>query len=115
MYAACGCCLLLQMRIKFENMLLWGLIDGPKKPKNLQLHFHRLADELEVMWKGVRMWDANKEEWYTQRVALLLVIQDNRAFRDVAGMHDAGGWAAAWRSGSWLTGWRGWHATANAD
>ena len=60
MYAACGCCLLLQMRIKFENMLLWGLIDGPKKPKNLQLHFHRLVDELEVVWNGVRMWDANK-------------------------------------------------------
>lgn len=56
----------------------------------MQLHLNRLVDELLALWEGVRMWDPVRQQFFKMRAALLTSVQDNRAFRDVAGMHNAG-------------------------
>lgn len=88
--SACSC-VAVQVRTKSANMLLWGLVDGPKSPKNLQLYLKRLVEELTQLFDvGVPVFDACRGETFVCRAMCPLIIMDNRCLRQVAGLHDAG-------------------------
>lgn len=80
-----------QVRTQLEHLVLWGLIDGPRKPKNLQTYMQPLVNELLELWQdGVRVFNAATDTVSRVRVMAVLMMHDNRALRDVSGLHDAG-------------------------
>lgn len=66
------------MLMKQTNFILGALISGPKSPGNdIDVYLEPLMDDLEILWhKGVRTYDASKNEFFQMRAAILSIISD---------------------------------------
>ena len=74
-----------QERFLKENVILVGIIPGPKEPELLMNSFLQpLVDELKALWEGVVMYTTNKAPVMV-RAALLCVGCDIPAARKVCG------------------------------
>ena len=80
----------LQVRGKADNLLLYGMIGGGKKPKSIQAYLRVLVGELARLWTGVEMYDAFKKEVFTLQVMLAANMHDYPEMRAVALQADAG-------------------------
>ena len=75
-----------KLRFKQENVLLIGLIPGPKEPKqNLNSMLHPLVQELLKFWEGINMYDTSSCTSLQVWCALLCVACDIPASRKVCG------------------------------
>lgn len=76
--------LCLQIRMKAENLIMYGMIDGDRKPKSLAAYLDLLVgDLLNLFEEGVRTYDAATGEVFTCKVILLASVQDYVGYRDV--------------------------------
>lgn len=74
------------MRFKQENVILIGLIPGPKEPENdINDYLSPLVEELLQLWEGVEMSVHSFSEKVRIRSALLCVACDIPACRKVCG------------------------------
>ena len=69
-----------EQRFLQENIILIGVIPGPKEPKSLNPHLKPLVNDLLNLWKGMSMPSLNKTLVYVQ-AALLCVACDVPAAR----------------------------------
>lgn len=73
-------------RFKDENMILVGVIPGPKEPKiNINAYLEPLVDELRELWEGVLMDDSSPLGSLFYRAALLCLSSDIPASRKCGG------------------------------
>uniref|UniRef100_A0A1A7YTN3 Transposase domain-containing protein n=1 Tax=Iconisemion striatum TaxID=60296 RepID=A0A1A7YTN3_9TELE len=73
-------------RFKEENMILVGLIPGPKEPSlNINVFLDLLVDELQELWHGVILEDNSFIGHQVYRAALLCLASDIPATRKCAG------------------------------
>ena len=63
-----------EIRMKRENLILYGIVDA--KPKDSHLVYNLLVNELMTMWGGVTCWDASKDERFTLRAMMLVGLFD---------------------------------------
>ena len=71
-------------RYKRENMLVVGLIPGPREPTDMRLFLKALVDDLVQLWHGVTFTSLEGKSHLT-RAALLCVACDIPATRKVSG------------------------------
>jgi hypothetical protein len=63
------------VRGNYSHLDVWGIYDG--KPKNAELVFDVLVDDLEYMWKhGATVWDGNTEEYVKIHAMLVNLLHD---------------------------------------
>jgi Transposase family tnp2 len=74
------------IRYKKENLILVGIIPGPKHPSNLTSFLQPLIDEFKRLEQGVRAWDGYREEWFTLTASLLHIGGDQPACALMMGM-----------------------------
>ncbi|XP_030600828.1 uncharacterized protein LOC115790939 [Archocentrus centrarchus] len=73
-------------RFKVENMILVGLIPGPKEPSlNINSFLEPLVDELQDLWSGVTLQDSSFIGHQVYRAALLCLSSDIPATRKCGG------------------------------
>ena len=73
-------------RFKDENMILVGLIPGPKEPKlHINAYLEPLVSELQALWKGVVLDDASTLGCQVYRAAILCLASDIPASRKCGG------------------------------
>ena len=75
------------MHEKKIYMFLSLLISGPKQPGNdIDVYLAPLIGDLKLLWnKGVKAFDAYREEIFTVRCALLWIINDFPAYGNLSG------------------------------
>ena len=78
------------MRTQHDHLVLYGVIDGTRKPKTLQGYLQHLVDELDQLWAGVETYDAATGESFLMRAMLLCTIHDYVGSRDIAMQRGAG-------------------------
>ena len=66
-------------RVKYENMILIGLIPGPKNCKDIDSFLVPLLEELQQLVKGVPAFDASEQEEFTLKGYLCIVSGDTPA------------------------------------
>lgn len=69
------------MRFKRKNILIVGIIPGPRNPRDVDSFFTPLVDEFELLTtEGVKdAWDGNLQESFTLKAHLVLVSTDMQA------------------------------------
>ncbi|XP_077050070.1 uncharacterized protein LOC143696996 [Siphateles boraxobius] len=73
-------------RFKDENMILVGVIPGPKEPKlNMNAYLEPLVDDLREFWEGVVLMDSSPLGCQVYRAALLCLSSDIPASRKCGG------------------------------
>lgn len=73
-------------RFKQENIILVGVIPGPKEPKNnINTYLDPLVDELRELWDGVPIFDSSFLGCQVYRAALLCLSSDIPASRKCGG------------------------------
>ncbi|XP_016126124.1 uncharacterized protein [Sinocyclocheilus grahami] len=73
-------------RFKEENMILVGLIPGPKEPSlTMNAFLDPLVDELEELWSGIILEDSSFLGYQVYRAALLCLASDIPASRKCGG------------------------------
>ena len=73
-----------EMRFKRENVILVGIIPGPKEPQlNVNSFLKPLVNELLSFWKGVQLYEADELQLY--RLILLCISSDLPATRKCCG------------------------------
>ncbi|XP_056106492.1 uncharacterized protein LOC130084975 [Rhinichthys klamathensis goyatoka] len=73
-------------RFKDENMILVGVIPGPKEPKlNMIAYLEPLVDDLRELWEGVVLMDSSPLGCQVYRAALLCLSSDIPASRKCGG------------------------------
>lgn len=79
------------LRYKQENVILCGIIPGPKEPKDLNAYLQPLIQELLLLWEGI-VFDISPYDQIQVRAALLCITSDLPATRKVCGFasHSAG-------------------------
>lgn len=76
--------MILQIRMKAENLILYGLVDGKKKPQKLDAYLKMLVQDLQQLFEGgLSVFDACAQETFTCRAILLASVQDYMGYRDV--------------------------------
>lgn len=63
-------------RVKQRNMLLCGIIPGPKGPKDIDSFIWPLVQEFKFLEKGVSAWDASRSKPFILRAYISLVGAD---------------------------------------
>jgi len=80
--------------MKKRYIMMSMLIQGPKQPGNdIDVYLSLLVEELQVLWDGVRMYDAFKREQFDLRAMLFLTIQDYPALANLSGQSLKGSFA----------------------
>ncbi len=59
-------------RFKQENIILVGVIPGPKEPKNINTYLDTLVDERRELWDGVPIFDSSF--WGAKSTELLFCV-----------------------------------------
>ena len=80
----------LQIRMKKEHLLVYGIVEGPTKPKTLQGYLDVLVEDLKQLMDGVPVYNSFLRKTTTLRGFLFASISDYRGHREVTGQHDAG-------------------------
>lgn len=71
------------LRYLQENVILIGMIPGPKEPKlNIDSYLQPLLDELKEFWSGVQLTSSTGQT-FTTRICLMCVSCDILAVRKV--------------------------------
>ena len=73
------------MKRKYIHMSM--LIQGPTQPgSDINMYLELLKEELDTLWadEGVLTWDANGEEYFPMRVALITTVQDYLGYGYIA-------------------------------
>jgi Transposase family tnp2 len=78
-------------RVKKENMLLYGIIPGPRQPQDFNSFLHPLVDELLELEGGVECYDGLTKERFSLRAHLLFVSGDMPALKKVSGLGASNG------------------------
>jgi hypothetical protein len=63
-----------KIRTKRKNLLVYGVSES--KPKNSQIIYNLLVDELLVLWTGVPTWDVITDRKFNLRAMLIMGIFD---------------------------------------
>ena len=74
----------INLRYKAENIILCGIIPGPKEPKDLNNYFQPIIRELLVLWEGIEI-DLSPDGPKIIRGALLCIASDLPATRKLCG------------------------------
>eukprot|EP00959_Pyramimonas_sp_CCMP1952_P239028 4995416-Pyramimonas_sp.AAC.1 len=69
------------MRKTYENLLIWGIMEGKGKA---ELVFLIMVEDLEILWKGVGVWDTYEEETLVVRAMLMNMLHDYPGFTATA-------------------------------
>ena len=72
------------LRYKRENIILCGILPGPKEPKDLNSYLYPLVHELLLLWEGVVIKTQEHSEIII-RAALLCISSDIPATRKLCG------------------------------
>lgn len=84
-------------RFKEENMILVGLIPGPKEPSlNINAFLDPLVEELQALWDGIIMEDSSFLGHQVYRAALLCLSSDIPATRKCGGFVGHGAYRGAY-------------------
>ena len=76
-----------EQRFKWENIIVAGIIpEMNKEPKSLNTFLAPIVDELEALWKGVKLMTSQCPGPLTYRGALLLASADLPAVRKLCGL-----------------------------
>ena len=75
-----------EQRFKWENIIVAGIIpEMNKEPKSLNTFLVPIVDELQALWKGVKLSSSSSDIPLTYRGALLLASADLPAIRKLCG------------------------------
>ena len=75
-----------EQRFKWENIIVAGIIpEMSKEPKSLNTFLAPIVDELQALWKGVKLMTSQSRIPLTYRGALLLASADLPAIRKLCG------------------------------
>ena len=70
--------------MKAENLVLYGLIDGKRKPKSLEAYLQVLVDDLQhLLQTGIQVYDAATDQVFSCKAMLMTSLQDYIGYRDV--------------------------------
>ncbi|KAG9458168.1 hypothetical protein H6P81_002676 [Aristolochia fimbriata] len=79
------------LAMKQSLFIMSLLIDGPKSPGNdIDVYLQPLIDELQMLWGGVRTFDAEKGEYFQMRAAVMWTINDFPAYGMLSGWSTKG-------------------------
>jgi hypothetical protein len=82
-----------ELRTKYENMEVYGIIEG-QHPANTQLLYGKLVDELVELWdEGFACWDSYTDEHVRLKVMLFAILMDYKGAVDAAQVMDVGSYA----------------------
>jgi hypothetical protein len=73
-------------RTKRKNIMILGIIPGPRSPRDLNSYLYWFRDELQALSLGVLTWDAARREFFLMRAHLVFVIGDMPAIAHVMNM-----------------------------
>lgn len=79
-----------QVRMQKDHMILYGIIDGQRKPATLQAYLRCLTNELEALDEGIETYDAATDTRFFLRAKLLASCQDYQGYKDVASQRVSG-------------------------
>jgi hypothetical protein len=91
------------IRTKRDNIILAGITDV--KPKNSQLVFELVVDDLEELWEGVPCWDASTDTQFRLRAMQMLCLYDYPGFADACLQTDEGSFNSCFKcdqQGFWI-------------
>jgi hypothetical protein len=79
-----------QLRGTYENMEVWGIVDG--KVPNAQLVMRVLRMDLETLWKaeGQQVWDGDRKAWFQLRGMLVNMMHDYPGFTSITNQYGTG-------------------------
>jgi hypothetical protein len=83
-----------ELRDKYDYLNLWGVYDG--------LHYkhcvmHRvLVEDLQIMWRGVKVWDSWTKEVFTLRATPLTLLADHPGKGDLTNQNGVGSLAGCY-------------------
>ncbi|CAM8954153.1 unnamed protein product [Rhodiola kirilowii] len=75
-----------KLTMKRRYMMLSLLISGPRQPGNdIDVYLAHLIDYLKLLWdKGVRTYDASRQEYFNMRAMLMCTINDIPAYGNLS-------------------------------
>lgn len=73
-----------------DNLILYAIIDGKRKPTTLRAYLEALTQELEYLDEGVETCDAASKSSFLLRAKLVASIQDYQGYKDVGGQRVSG-------------------------
>ncbi|CAM8993530.1 unnamed protein product [Rhodiola kirilowii] len=76
-----------KLTMKRRYMMLSLLISGPRQPGNdIDVYLAPLIDDMKLLWdKGVRTYDASRQEYFNMRAILMCTINDFPAYGNLSG------------------------------
>jgi len=80
-----------QIRVRMDNLLCFGVIPGPRTPKNMSSYLIPLVDELQTLAQGVAAYDSVKRESFALRAYLIVVFGDMPAMAKLMNMKGSDG------------------------
>lgn len=83
------------IRTKRDNLILLGISN--KKPKNTELVYELVVDDLEELWEGVPCWDASIDRQFRLRAMLMTTIMDYPGFADAFKQVDEGSFKSCFK------------------
>lgn len=72
-------------RIRFENIILLGVIPGPNAPQEIDTFLRPLIDEMKLLFNGIDVLDGSTGERFTLRAHIALVTGDLPALSKLTG------------------------------
>ena len=73
-------------RFKEENLIIFGVIPGPKQPNGMNSYLRPLIDEFKILEKGIEVWDAILSAQRILHAYILVVGGDQPAREKLMGM-----------------------------
>jgi len=78
-------------RVEKPNLILCGIIPGPRNPKDIQSFFKPLVDELKELANGISdVYDAFTDTYFTLHAHLVLITADLPAMAKIMGISEHG-------------------------
>jgi len=65
------------LRKKYENLLIWGIMEGKLRA---DLVFVVMVEDMSELWRGVGVWDSFEEETFCLRAMLVNMLHDYPGF-----------------------------------